>query len=202
MNYSIRLATESDYRETEMITRESFWDVYKPGCDEHLILHKIRNVKAFVKELDFVVCEENKIVGNIIYSRARIINDKNDCFEVLCLGPVCVLPDYQNKGIGSLLINESIKMAKQLKYKAIVLTGNPDYYGRFGFKKASIFNIQTSEGKDFDYLLALELDEGSLNGISGKFYEDSVFQVNNNELVEFEKQFPFKEKHITDTQLK
>ncbi len=202
MNYSIRLTTESDYRETEMITRESFWDVYKPGCDEHLILHKIRNVKAFVKELDLVVCEQNRIIGNLIYSIGRIINEKNDGFEVLCLGPVCVLPDYQNKGIGSLLINESIKMAQRLKYKGIILTGNPDYYGKFGFKKASIFNIQTSEGKDFDYLLALELYEGSLNGISGRFYEDSVFKVDNNELVEFEKQFPFKEKHITDTQLK
>ncbi|HAX80211.1 MAG TPA: GNAT family N-acetyltransferase [Cyanobacteria bacterium UBA11372] len=202
MNYSIRLETESDYRETEMITRESFWDVYKPGCDEHLILHKIRKVKAFVKELDLVVCDRERIVGNIIYSKAIIINENNDCFEVLCMGPVCVLPDYQKKGIGSLLINESIKMARKLKYKGIILLGNPNFYGKFGFKKASLFNIQTSAGKDFDYLLALELYEGSLNGISGRFYEDSVFQVAPNELVEFEKQFPFKEKHITDTQLK
>jgi predicted N-acetyltransferase YhbS len=202
MNYSIRLTTGSDYRETEIVTRESFWDVYKPGCDEHLILHKIRKVKAFVKELDFVVCDGSKIVGNIAYSRARIINEKNDCFEVLCLGPVCVLPDYQNQGIGNLLIDESIKVAKQLKYKGIILIGNPGYYERFGFKKASIFNIKTSEGKDFDYLLALELTEGSMNGISGRFYEDRAFQVDDDELVDFEKQFPFKEKHITDTQLK
>jgi predicted N-acetyltransferase YhbS len=202
MNYSIRLATESDYRETEMITRESFWDVYKPGCDEHLVLHKLRNVKAFVKELDFVVGDGNRIVGNIVYSKARIINEKNDSFEVLCMGPICVLPDYQRKGIASLLINESIEMAKRLKYKGIILMGNPVFYGKFGFKKASLFNIKTSAGKDFDYLLALELYDGSLNGISGRFYEDSAFQVDNNELVEFEKQFPFKEKHITDTQLK
>lgn len=202
MEYVIRLENEQDYRETENVTREAFWDVYKPGCDEHLILHNIRNVKAFVKELDFVACDNNRIVGNIIYSKAKIIDDQNINHEVLCLGPVCVLPEYQNKGIGGSLIKESIKKAKQLSYKGIILTGNPTYYERFGFKKASIFDIKTSEGEYFDYLLALELFEDSMNGVTGKFYEDNAFHVDNDELIAFDKEFSVKEKHITDTQLK
>jgi predicted N-acetyltransferase YhbS len=202
MDYLIRLETKKDYRETENVTREAFWDVYKPGCNEHLILHKMRNVDAFVKELDFVACDKNKILGNIIYSRAKVINWENTAFEVLCLGPVCVLPEYQGKGIGSFLINQSMQRARQLQYKGIFLIGNPDYYSRFGFRNAMTLNVQTSAGGNFDYFMGLELNKDSMKGISGRFFEDRVFHVSNDELEIFEKQFPKKEKHVTDTQLK
>jgi hypothetical protein len=112
---------------------------------------------------------------------------------------------YTNRAvtsIGSLLMNESIQKAKRLKYKWIFLMGNPEYYSRFGFRNAIVFNVQTSEGENFDYFMGLELYEDSMKGISGEYFEDSVFKIEDNELEEFEKQFPKKEKHITDTQLK
>lgn len=202
MNVSIRLEEENDYRKVEFITREAFWNVYKPGCDEHLIVHKIRKVPAFIKELCFVACVDDEIVGNIIYSRAKVINDSIKEFEVLCMGPIGVLPFFQGQGIGSLLMNHSIEKAKELGYKAIIIFGNPNYYHRFGFTNAKEYGIQTSSGESFEAFMALELYDGGLNGISGKYYEDEVFEIEKDELEIFEKEFPHKEKRVTDTQLK
>ena len=202
MNISIRLEEEADYRPVESLTREAFWNLYKPGCNEHLLVHKIRKVPAFVKELSLVACDGDKIVGNIIYSKAKVINGENKEFEVLCIGPIGVLPAYQKQGIGSLLMNHSLEKAKQLGYKAIIIFGNPDYYHRFGFKDAREYGIQTSWGENFAAFMALELDDGSLNGISGKFYADQVFKIDEDELEIFEKEFPPKEKRVTDIQLK
>jgi predicted N-acetyltransferase YhbS len=202
MSISIRQEEEQDFKNVEYLTREAFWDLYKPGCDEHLIVHKIRKVPAFVKELDFIACDKDRIVGNIIYSKAKVVNEENKEFEVLCMGPFAVLPSYQKQGIGSLLMNYSIEKARLLGYKAIIIFGNPDYYHRFGFKNAGEYNIQTSAGENFDAFMALELYDDSLKGISGKFYADEVFEIEAEELKDFEKQFPHKEKHVTDTQLK
>ena len=137
-----------------------------------------------------------------MYSKAKVINTGNNIFEVLCLGHVSVLPEYQKNKIGTKLINETIKRARDLKYKGIFLMGNPHYYSRFAFTNAEVFNIQTSEGDNADYFMGLELTKNSLQGITGKYYEDAVLQIQEDELNEFERQFPYKEKHITETQLK
>ena len=202
MNLTIRLEEEPDYRKVEYLTREAFWNLYKPGCVEHLLVHKIRQVPAFVQELSLVACDGGKIVGNIIYSTAKVIKDNHQEFEVLCLGPIGVLPSYQGQGIGSLLMNYSIDQARQLGHQAIILFGNPNYYQRFGFKNAQEYGIQTSWGDNFEEFMALELYEGSLQGISGKFYEDEVFNIDPDELEIFEKEFLPKAKRVTDTQLK
>jgi predicted N-acetyltransferase YhbS len=202
MKISIRLEEEKDFRKVEFLTREAFWDLYKPGCCEHLIVHKMRKVPAFVKELSYIAEEENSIVGSIIYSKAKIICDQTKEYEVLCMGPISVLPFYQNKGIGSLLMKRSIEKAKELGFRAVIIFGNPDYYKRFGFINAENYNIKTSTGDNFDAFMVLELTNGALNGIFGKFYEDKVFETEDQELELFEREFPFKEKHITGTQFK
>ncbi len=202
MNFQIRLETPGDYKETETLTRDAFWDLYKPGCVEHLIVHKIRQLRAFVQELDFVATMNNKIIGNIIYSRAKIVNDHNIENEVLCMGPLSVLPLYQKKGVGSKLICHSTDKAKEIGFKGVIILGNPDYYTRFGYKNAINYNIKTSDGHNFDAFMALELYENSLKGIEGRFYADSVFEIDNKELEEFEKKFPYKEKHVIGTQFK
>ena len=202
MKISIRLEEEKDFRKVEFLTREAFWDLYRPGCCEHLIVQKIRNVPAFVKELSYIAEEEYSIVGSIIYSKAKVINDQTNEFEVLCMGPISVLPSYQRKGIGSLLMTHSLETAKELGFKAVIIFGNPDYYKRFGFINAENYNIKTSKGENFDAFMVLELVNGALNGISGKFYEDKVFEIEDKELELFEGEFPFKVKHITGTQFK
>jgi predicted N-acetyltransferase YhbS len=202
MNIIIRPESPSDFKETELLTREAFWDVYKPGCDEHLILNKMRSVPAFVPELDFVAVYNNKIIGNIVYTKAKVVNEYNQEHEVLCMGPLCVLPSYQKKGVGSKLMEHSTLRAKELGYRAVIIFGNPNYYRRFGFVNAQKYNIKTAKSENFDAFVSLELLEGGLKGIEGKFYADHVFQVDKQELEEFEKGFPYKEKHVTDTQLK
>ena len=202
MNVSIRLEEEKDYRTVEYMTREAFWNVYKPGCDEHLLVHNIRKVPAFIKELSFVALDGDKIVGSIIYSKAKVVNDENREFQVLCMGPISVLPSCQSQGIGSLLMNHSIEKAGQLGYKSVIIFGNPKYYHRFGFKNAKEYGIQTSSGENFEEFMALELYKGALEGISGKFYADKAFEIKKEDLEAFEKRFPYKEKLVTDTQLK
>lgn len=201
MKIKIRLEEAKDYDAVEFLTREAFWDVYKPGCDEHLILHKLRDIPTFVSELDFVAVSENEIVGHIIYSEAKVVSSIGQENKVLTFGPLSVLPSLQKKGIGSLLIEHSIEKARQQDYKAVIIYGNPKYYHRFGFKNAMEYGITTPQGDNFEAFMALELYDDSLKGIEGKFYVDDVFETNSNELEEFEKKFPFKEKHVTDTQL-
>lgn len=195
MNISIRLQNENDYKIVENMTREAFWDVYKPGCDEHLMVHNIRRSDAYIKELAFVACDGEEIVGVIIYTKAKVINEANEVFDILCMGPLGVLPAYQCKGIGSLLMEHSIKAARDLGYNAVAIFGNPDYYHRFGFDNAGKFNVQTSWGANFEDFMILELYQDSLMGVNGRFHEDSAFQINKEELEIFDKQFPYKEKH-------
>lgn len=202
MNISVRLEEGKDFRNVEFLTREAFWDLYRPGCCEHFIVHKMRKVPAFVKELSYIAVDEYTITGSIIYSKAKVISDQSKEYEVLCMGPISVLPSYQRKGVGSLLMTHSIEMAKKLGFKAVILFGNPDYYKRFGFINAEKYDIKTSSGVNFDAFMVLELTKGALNGISGKFYEDKVFEIEDKELELFDREFPFKEKHITETQFK
>lgn len=136
MQIHIRRTTEKDFALTENLTRESFWNIYKPGCDEHLVLHTIRKTKSYIAGLDLVAVLENEIIGHILSTKAKVIDLQNNEQEVLCVGPLSVLPDFQNKGIGSMLMIESIKIAKELDYKGMILFGNPGYYHRFGFKNA------------------------------------------------------------------
>lgn len=201
MKVSIRLEEDRDYRNVEYLTREAFWDLYRPGCFEHLIVHKIRKAPAFIKELSYVACDGDTVIGNIIYSKAKVVNAENKEFEVLCMGPIAVLPVFQKKGVGTLLIKHSIKKAQELGFKAILIFGNPKYYQRFGFVNAGNFGITTSAGENLDAFMALELFNGALKGINGKYYEDPVFDVKENEVEAFDKGFPYKKKHVTDTQI-
>jgi predicted N-acetyltransferase YhbS len=198
----IRLENKNDYREVENLTREAFWDIYKPGCDEHLIVHKIRNTSCFIPDLDFVAVQDNQIVGNTIYSKSKVMDKDNNEHQVISFGPISVLPSLQKKGIGSTLIKHTTEIAKEMGYKAIFIFGNPAYYHRFGFENAERFGISTAEGLNFEPFMALELYKGSLKGISGRFYMSPVFMVSQEELEDFEKSFPHREKHVTDTQLK
>jgi predicted N-acetyltransferase YhbS len=202
METLIRKTTENDFSYTENLTRESFWNIYKPGCDEHLVLHNIRKSKSYISELDLVAVQESEIVGHIISTKAKIIDLQNNEHEILCVGPLSVFPKFQKKGIGSQLLNESIKVAKELNYKGMILFGNPDYYHRFGFKNAQEYSITTKEGLNFEPFMALVFQPDKLDNIKGKFFEDNAFVTQPNELIEFEKQFPYKEKRVTDTQLK
>lgn len=200
MNISLRLEEHRDYEQVENLTREAFWDLYRPGCCEHWIVHKIRNDTAFVRQLSYVACDGETIVGNIIYSRAGVVSADKRESEVLCMGPVAVMPACQKKGVGSMLINTTIDRAGELGFKAIILFGNPAYYQRFGFRNAKHYSITTGAGDNMDAFMALELYDGALDGITGKFFASPVFDVKDREVEAFDRRFPYKEKHVTKTQ--
>lgn len=202
MSIMIRPENKNDYHTVENLTREAFWDLYHPGCTEHLIVHKIRKASSFIPELDFVALLNNKIVGNIIYTKSKVVDKDDHEHEVITFGPISVLPSCQKLGIGSALIEHTTKIAQAMGYKAIIIFGNPAYYHRFGFENAASYGISTAEGANFEAFMALELYKGGLQGITGRFYADPVFDVNQAELESFDKKFPFKEKHVTDTQFK
>jgi predicted N-acetyltransferase YhbS len=200
MEIKLRLEEEKDYSTVENITREAFWNLYKPGCDEHFIIHNMRNAHEFIKELDYVAIYNNEIIGNIVYAKSKIISAIKE-YDVLTFGPLSVLPKYQNKGIGEKLVNHTIKLSKEMGFKAIIIYGNPKYYERFGFKNTKEYGITDMKGNYNDALMALELFSNALENIKGKFFEGEIYKINKEELETFEQGFPYKEKLVLDTQI-
>lgn len=198
MDISFRLERPADFHLVEELTREAFWGMNHPSCDEHLLVHRLRKVPAFVPELDFVAEVDGRIVGNILYSRAKVVDETGREHEVLTFGPISVLPQYQGQGIGKALLRHTIAEAKRLGYRAILFFGHPDYYPRVGFRRAEEFNITTASGKNFDAFMAMPLYDGALDGITGRFYEDPVFELDAKEAQEFDKGFPRKELRVLE----
>jgi len=190
----IRKTNNKEFFETENLTRETFWNLYQSGCTEHFMIHNFRKSKAWVEQLDIVALIDNKIVGHIISTKAKVIDENKADYEVLHVGPFSVEAEIQNKGIGTKLLNHSIKEAKNLGFKGMILFGNPDFYPRFGFKNAKEFKITTNEGMNFAPFMALELQENGLAEVQGKFFLDESAEINEQELCIFEEQFPAKEK--------
>lgn len=185
----IRNETPQDYRVVEELTREAFWNLYAPGCSEHFLLHRMRDAQAFIPELDLVASIDNKLVGNIVYTKALIVADDGSEHEVITFGPVAVLPEYQRQGIGSALINESLERAAKMDFIAVLIYGNPDYYKRFGFQAAENFDVRTSDNMYAAALLALELVPGALLKMPGRFCEDAVFEMAEEEVQAFDATF-------------
>jgi predicted N-acetyltransferase YhbS len=198
----IRPEEHGDRFACEALVRDAFWDVYKPGCDEHLILHKARNSPDFVPDLDLVAVEDGRIIGCILATRARVVNDaEGTSHDVICLGPVAVRPDRQQTGVGSSLIRAVLERAGRLGGTAAFLYGNPAYYSKFGFEDARRWHVTTSQGKNFEAFMGIELIPDGLDEISGRLMESTVFTVDPAEVEEFEHRFPPREKHVTSTQL-
>ena len=191
---TLRNETSSDYGTVENLTREAFWNQYAPGCSEHYLLHLMRDSDAFIRELDVVAEVDGKIVGNIVYTRAKIVGDDGECFDVISFGPIAVLPEYQGRGIGGRLIEHTKKLALAMGYRAILIYGDPDLYSRFGFVQAEAYGIGTPDNMYVAALQAFELHPGALAGCTGRFYEDSLFEVDPQAAEEFDRSFPDKER--------
>ena len=199
-NFSIRKEREEDYRNVEQLVREAFWNLYVPGCDEHFILHNLRHSQDFIPELDFVAEKEGHIVGQIVYSRGSIKDEHDEEKEVITFGPVSVLPAFQRQGIGSALITHTVGLARDMGYRAICIYGDPRYYSRFGFRCAEKYDIKTPDGKFAVALQVLELKQGALNSIPGRFIESSAFQVDQAGFARYDSTFPLRERKEADSQ--
>lgn len=193
-NIKLRLEKPADYKIVENLTREAFWNVHVPGCSEHYLIHIMRNSDAFIKELDTVAEIDGRIVGNIVYTKAKILGDNGDIYNVVCFGPIAVLPEFQGRGIGGMLIRYTRKLAKQLGYRAILIYGDPEYYSRYDFVAAETYGIGTPDNMYAVPLQACELYNGALQNCQGRFYEDKVYEIDEAEAMKFDKCFPKKEK--------
>lgn len=192
MNVIIRNEVQDEQFVVEKMTRDAFWDVYKPGCDEHLMVHQLHQSDDFIPELDFVAEYEGKIVGNVVCSYCKVVNETDHIQkdkDIIAIGPIGVIPEYQKQGIGGLLIEAVKEKCKEMGIAGIVLYGHPEYYSRFGFINAKEYNICTPQGENFDAFMALEVTSRSLRNITGRCYESKAFEIDKNTLEEFEKKF-------------
>ena len=196
-NIIIRLEKKEEYREVENLVRESFWNVYRPGCLEHYVLNQLRNDKDFVKELDFVMEKDGKLIGQNMFMRAVIKADNGKDIPIMTMGPICIINELKRKGYGKMLLDYSLDKAKELGCGALCFEGNIDFYGKSGFTFASKFGIRyhgLPEGADSSFFLCKELFTGYLNGITGEYATPKGYFVDEKEAEEFDKQFPYKEK--------
>lgn len=193
--FIFRSETVHDYAAVEFLTREAFWNKYQPGCDEHYLLHILRGNPAVIPALCEVCEADGQIVGHIFYTRAQVIAEDGASFPVITFGPISVRPDMQGKGIGSQLIRRTLARAAELGFSGVIITGNPAYYQRFGFRPASDFGIVYEDGSSFPELMALELGEGRLRGVHGRVsFAPEYTSMREEDVLAFDAGFPKKER--------
>lgn len=203
MNITIRPERPEEFAITENLTREAFYNVYGPGCDEHYLMHVLHGSEVLIPELNLVAEIEGQIVGNAVCTRARIVGDAQEWTDMLCLGPIGVLPGFQRKGVGGAMIREMARRAGKMGLRAILLYGNPEYYTMKGFAPAEAYGICTPDEMYADALHAMELYPGALDGVKGRYFEDSIFEIDGKAAAAFEASFPPKEKLVgTPSQLR
>lgn len=200
----IRTEKEKEYREVENLVRESFWNVYRPGCLEHYVLHQLRKDAAFVPELDFVMEANGQIIGQNMFMKAFIQADDGRKIPIMTMGPICIVPDLKRKGYGKILLDYSLEQAKELGCGAICMEGNIDFYGKSGYRQASEFGIRyhgLTEDDDASFFLCRELIPGYLDGITGEYAPPQGYYVDEQEAEVFDKTFYYKEKKKLPGQL-
>ena len=200
MEMIVRKERPEDVVTVEALTRLAFWNLHVPGCSEHLVARQLRASCDFVPELDFVAESDGRVVGNIMFSRSRVVGSNQENFETVTFGPVSVLPACQRRGVGRALIEQGISRAREAGFAAVIIYGNPDYYRKYGFRPGKDFDIRTADGKFAAALQVLPLFPGALNGVAGRFLESDAFETDDDHLEAFDRLFPPLEKLETPTQ--
>ncbi len=193
----IRLERKEEYRDVENLIRESFWNVYRPGCSEHYVIHMLRDDPAFVKELDFVMEQEGRLIGQNMFMKTIIEADDGQTIPVLTMGPICITPELKRRGYGKALLDHSLEKAAGLGFGAVLFEGNIGFYGKSGFTYAREFGIRyhdLPEGADDSFFLCKELVPGYLDGITGIYRTPQGYYVADPDVDEFDKSFPARQK--------
>ena len=200
----IRNETEADYRAVEALVREAFWNVYRPGCLEHYVLHVMRDDPAFIRELDFVMEKDGVLIGQNVFAKTRIDADDGRTIEVLTMGPIGIASDLNRKGYGKRLLDYSLEQAKKMGFGAVLFEGNIGFYGKSGFDYARNFGIRYHDleaGEDDSFFLCRELIPGYLDSVTGVYQTPPVYYVDPDDAELFDATFPPKEKKKLPGQL-
>lgn len=203
-DYIIRLEKENERREVENLVRESFWNVYRPGCMEHYVIHTLRSNPAFVPELDFVMEKDGKLIGQNMFMRAVIKADDGRDIPIMTFGPICIAPEFKRKGYGKKLLDYTLERAAEIGAGAVCFEGNIDFYGKSGITCAREFGIRyhdMPDDADDSFFLCKELKTGYLDGITGVYAPPQGYFVDEAEVEEFDRQFPPKEKLVLPDQI-
>ncbi len=194
-DYIIRLETENDYRETENLAREAFWNLSFPGCDEHYFIHVMREHEAFIRELGYVLEAEGRIIGAIFYTKAELADENGTIKPIVSMGPLCIHPDYQRKGCSKLLLEYTFKKVLAMGYDTVINFGNPDNYVARGYKSCKKYNI-CFEGDVFPAaLLVKTLTYNALDGRKWYYHPNNADEPcgDTEAVAEFDRLFPPKE---------
>lgn len=203
----IRRETEQDHRTVEALIRESFWNVYRPGCLEHYVIHRLREDPAFVPELDLVMEEDGRIIGQNMFMRAEIRADDGRRIPIMTMGPICIAPELKRRGYGKRLLDDSLERAAALGCGALCFEGNILFYGKSGFTYAREFGIRYHDlpaGADDSFFLCRELIPGYLQGVTGVYGPPEGYfcaEREPEEFARFDALFPPKEKLVLPGQL-
>lgn len=196
-NYIIRSEYEEERFAVETLVRDSFWNVYRPGCLEHYLLHCLRKSARFVPELDLVMEKDGKLIGQTVFVRAEITADDGRKIPVLTMGPICIASEFKRKGYGKILLDYALQKARELGHGGVFFEGNIDFYGKSGFTFARNYGIRyhdLPQGEDDSFFLGIELIEGYLSGVTGEYQTPADYFIDEAEAEKFDKQFPPKEK--------
>ena len=203
----IRRETEQDHRTVEELIRESFWNVYRPGCLEHYVIHRLRDDPAFVHELDLVMERNGRIIGQNMFMLAEIKADDGRSIPIMTMGPICIAPELKRKGYGKRLLDDSLERAASLGCGALCFEGNIRFYGKSGFTYAREFGLRyhgLPDGADDSFFLCRELIPGYLRGITGVYAPPEGYFCAEREpeaFARFDALFPLKEKKVLPGQL-
>ena len=196
-DYIIRPERKEEQHEVEALVREAFWNVYRPGCLEHYVLHILRDDPDFINELNFVLERDGRLIGQNVFVKAHITADHGGDIPVLAMGPICIANDMKRKGFGKILLDYSLEKAAAMGFGAVCFEGNIAFYGKSGFRYASEYGIRyhdMPEAEDASFFLCKELIPGYLNCVTGVYHTPAVYYVNEEEAEEFDKAFPKMEK--------
>ncbi len=199
-NIIIRNEEKKDYRRVEEIHRRAFWNLYVPGCSEHYLAHILRTHRDFIPELDYVAEQNGAVVANVMYTRAKLVDEKGNTREILTFGPIGVEPEYQRQGIGKLLLEESFCKAVRMGYKAIVIFGDPGNYVSRGFKSCKRYNVCQEKDVFPAAMLVKELEPGFFDGSRYLYVEPDAYQIDDVAAEAFDKDFEYREKRFQPSQ--
>lgn len=174
---NIRRETPEDYPAVEALTRRAFYNLYVPGCMEHYLVHIMRDHQDFVPELGLVLELDGQVIGAILYTRARLVDEAGNEKAILTFGPVCVAPEHQRRGYGRRLMERSFQEAAAMGFDVIVVFGSPSNYVSRGFQSCKKHSIRTEDGRYPAAMMVKELKPGALDGRKWVYHSSPVMEI-------------------------
>ena len=209
-NFTIRAEESKDFRAVENLTREAFWNVYRPGCSEHYVIHCYRNNPDFIPQLSLVMEKDGTIIAHVMFSKAALVLENGERVPSWTFGPISVAPDCKRKGYGLALLQAGLQKARAMGIGFLCMEGNIDFYKHAGFGLASKLGVHyhgEPREAEVPYFLAQELVPGWLkqkNAVGATYAPPAGYfaaEQNRGDFEKFDATFPPKEKLVLPGQL-